>query len=145
MQKAQYSTHRFPESAFQRLLGFHVTEWNVDHAILELQLTEHHLNRNGVVHGGLLSTLLDTAMGHSGLYCPYPGHVRHGVTLSLTTNFTAQASSGVLRAIGIRRTGGHRIFSATAEVLDAENRVIALGQGTFQIRRGSEALEGVPL
>jgi uncharacterized protein (TIGR00369 family) len=134
-----------PAYGIQRLLGFRVTEWSEDRAVVELKLTADHLNRSGVVHGGVLTTLLDTALGFSGLYCPYPGRIRRAVTLSLTTSFTGQAREGVIRAIGTRRAGGRRIYNATGEVLDADGRILALGEGTFRLRSGSETLDGEPL
>lgn len=128
----------------QRTLGFRISEWEDGRAVVEMPITEAHLNRSGILHGGMLTTLLDTAMGHCGIYCPYPGRVRKCITLSMTTSFTGQASGGVIRAIGTRRAGGSRIYTASGEVVDEQGNVLAIGEGTFRLRSGSESLEGVP-
>ena len=46
-----------------KTIGFEITEFTEGNCIVELPITEEHLNAGGVVHGGLHATLLDTAMG----------------------------------------------------------------------------------
>ncbi len=129
---------------YQRLLGMYICEWRDDYAVVELDIGEQHLNRSGIVHGGVLTSLLDTALSLAGLYCPVPGHVRKGMTLSLTSTFIAPARGGVLRAVGRRRGGGRATFMASGEVLDAEDNIVAMGEGTFRIRRDSQSSAGEP-
>jgi len=129
---------------YQRLLGMYISEWRDDYVVVELDIGEQHLNRSGIVHGGVLTSLLDTALSLAGLYCPVPGHVRKGMTLSLTSTFIAPARSGVLRAVGRRRGGGRATFMASGEVLDAEDNIVAIGEGTFRIRRDSQSAAGEP-
>jgi uncharacterized protein (TIGR00369 family) len=111
---------------------------------ISLVLRPEHLNRAGVVHGGLLATLLDHGGGACGLYCPVPGNARYGMTLSLTCNFVAQTNTGVLTTIGRRTAGGRKIYFAQTEVLGADGVVIASGTSVHRFRGGSESPEGVP-
>lgn len=134
-----------PPSGFQQLLGYRLAEWGEDKAVIELTLDPQHCNRAGVVHGGVLATLIDTACGFSATWCPFPGRVRRVMTLSLSTTFTGQARLGVIRAVGRKRGGGSRIVFCTAEVFDAEARLIAMGEGTYRYRSGCEAPDGVPM
>ncbi|RAU21582.1 PaaI family thioesterase [Paramagnetospirillum kuznetsovii] len=134
-----------PTSGFQDLLGYHLAEWAEGHAVLELAVERKHCNRAGVVHGGVLATLIDTSCGFSATYCPVPGRVRRVVTLSLTSSFLGQARHGIIRAVGRMRAGGSRIVFCSAEVLDEDGKLIAMGEGSFRYRTGSKALEGVPL
>ena len=60
-------------SAFNALIGFQISEWREDYVMLGLKLEPKHLNRSGVVHGGVLATLLDAAGGFCGCYCSVPG------------------------------------------------------------------------
>ena len=46
-----------------KTIGFEITEFTEGNCIVELPITEEHLNAGGVVHGGLHATMLDTAMG----------------------------------------------------------------------------------
>lgn len=130
---------------FHNLLGYRQVSWEENRAVLELELQPKHINRGGVVHGGVLSSLLDIALADAGTYCPYPGRMRKAITLSLTTTFTGQCSSGVIRVIAERRAGGQRIFNSSGEVRDEAGNLLAIGEGTFRIRSGSEKPEGVPI
>lgn len=132
-----------PPSGFQGLLGYRLAAWDDGHAVLELDVGPQHLNRAGVLHGGVLTTLLDTVMGFAGTWCPYPGRRRTTVTLSLSTAFTGQASSGTVRATARKAAGGTRIYTCTGEVAGPDGTVLALGQGTFRYRTGSEDPRGV--
>lgn len=133
-----------PRSGFQELMGFRLVEWRENEAVVELQVEPRHLNRAGVIHGGVLATLLDSVLGYAGCWCPYPGRFRSAVTLSLTTAFTGQVSAGRLRAVGRKGPGGTRIYVCTGEVADDKGLVLATAQGTFRYRTGSERPEGVP-
>lgn len=132
------------ESGFRDLIGFRVVEWSPDYSVVELDIAPHHLNRSKVLHGGVITTLIDCVCGYAGCHCTRPGHVRKAVTLSLTTSFTGQATGGIVRAIGHKRAGGKRIFVATAEVINDKGEVIAIGESTQRYRSGSEHPEGVP-
>ncbi|WP_119166751.1 PaaI family thioesterase [Algihabitans albus] len=128
---------------FQITLGFRVAEWSDGHCVLALEVDERHTNRSGVLHGGVISSLLDQAMSLTGLYCPHPDRVRRSVTLSMSTNFTGQCSGGQVRAIGRLQARGRRIYSCSGEVLGPDGALLGIGTGTFRLRRGSETSEGV--
>lgn len=130
---------------FHSLLGYRQVSWEEGRAVLELTVDQRHINLAGVIHGGVLTSLLDIACAEAGTYCPYPGRMRKAITLTLTTTFTGQCSGGTIRVVGTKRAGGSRIFNSSGEVFDAEGRLLAFGEGTFRIRSGSEKPEGVPI
>ena len=132
------------ESAFNTLIGFQINEWREDYVMLELELEPKHLNRSGVVHGGVLATLLDAAGGFCGCYCSVPGNVRRALTLSTTTNFTGQAKAGVIRTVARKGAGGRKVFFTTMEIFNDQDELIAMGSGTYRYRSGSETVEGSP-
>jgi uncharacterized protein (TIGR00369 family) len=132
------------ESGFRGLVGFRLVEWQPDFAVLELDIGPQHLNRSKVLHGGVMTTLIDTVCGYAGCHCSVPGNTRKAMTLSLTTSFTGQASKGIIRAIGRKRSGGRKIYVATAEVFNGTGELIALGESTQRYRSGSETMEGSP-
>ncbi len=131
------------QAGFHHLLGTRLVEWDRDRVVLELAVRPELLNLGGVVHGGVLSTLVDSACGFAGAWSPEPGHVRKSVTLSLTTNFTGQVTEGTLRAVGRKVAGGRRIYTGVAEVFNDAGELVATGQGTFRYRSGSESETGV--
>ena len=79
-----------------------------------------------------MTTMIDFAGGLAGLYYSSSENLRKAVTLSLTTSFLAPASSGVVQAIGQKRSGGRRIFVSTIEVIDEAGKLIALGEATYR-------------
>src|SRR5690606_21970457 len=130
---------------FHNLLGYRQVAWEDGKAVIELDIQPQHLNLAGVLHGGVLTSLLDIALAEAGTYCPYPGRMRKAVTLSLTTTFPGQCPGGVIQVTGIKRAGGSRIFNSTGEVRDQNGNLLALAEGTFRLRSGSENPEGMPL
>lgn len=130
---------------FHKVLGYEQASWAENEAVITVKLQPHHLNLAGVIHGGVLTSLLDIALAQAGTYCPYPGRMRKAITLSLTTSFTGQCSGGTITVTGAKRAGGSRIFNSTGEVRDDQGNLLAIGEGTFRIRSGSESPEGVPI
>lgn len=130
--------------AFGRLLGFEIVEWEDGHCRMTMTIRPGHLNRSGVLHGGIVSTLLDTACGYAATWCRKPGHVRWVVSVTLTTHFTGQAREGVLTTIARKRGGGRKIVMASAEVRDAGGSLIGFGDGVVRYRSGSEDPDGIP-
>jgi len=131
-------------SAFNEIIGFRITDWREDYVELGLELQPMHLNRSGVVHGGVLATLIDAAGGFAGCYCRVPGNIRRALTLAMNTQFTGQAQAGLIKAVGRKTAGGRKIFFASIEVFSAAGDLIAVGQGTYRYRTGSETLDGSP-
>lgn len=126
------------------LLGYSFTEWQEGRVVGELLLGPQHLNRAGILHGGVLCTMIDAACGAAGLYSPDPARRRTSVTLSLNTIFTGQARGGLVRVTAWQRTGGRQIYTSAAEVRSEEGELLAHGHGTFRWLRGSDSPKGIP-
>ncbi|MBQ0752150.1 MAG: PaaI family thioesterase, partial [Roseovarius sp.] len=94
-----------PPSALQTHLGYRLIAWSKDFARLELPLEPYLMNRQGLPHGGIHATMLDTAMGFAGCYTGDPEQQQMALTLSLTVNYLGQATGARLIAEA-RRTGG---------------------------------------
>ncbi|MBI4185392.1 MAG: PaaI family thioesterase [Proteobacteria bacterium] len=131
-------------SPYHDLIGFRLVEWREDFARAQLAVAEHHLNRSGVVHGGVFLSLLDQIAGFAGLYAPAPGGPRFAVTLSISCSFMGQARAGVLTAIGRKVGGGRNIYMTRSEVRDEAGAALALAQGVHRYRAGSEPAGGAP-
>lgn len=132
-------------SGFRQLVGYRVSEWRDGEAAIVLTIGPRHLNRGGVLHGGVIATLIDAAGGYAGCFCGRPGRVRRSITISLSTQFLAPVTTGVLTARGRVRGGGKRIFMSTVEVHDGDGTLVALGEGVYRYKSGSETPEGVAL
>lgn len=131
-------------SPFLEMVGTKIEEWREGYARVTLKIEHHHLNRAGVIHGGVLATLLDHGGGICGLYCAKPGNTRLGMTLSLTCNFIAQAKAGTVTVIGRQTAAGRKIYFAATEVTDENGKILATGTSVHRFRGGSESPDGVP-
>ncbi|BDW97947.1 hypothetical protein MACH10_36320 [Thalassospira tepidiphila] len=131
-------------SGLQDHLGYRLVEWAEDYAVVELDVQNHHCNRAGILHGGVLTTLMDTASGYAVCFCPVPGNVRKSLTLSLTTNFLGMARDGLVRVVARKQGGGRKVVFTEATAYDADGNVIGTSTGTFKYHRGSEDPSGVP-
>lgn len=136
------SADHYSDSPFLQMLDTRLDEWRDGFARIKLQLQPFHLNRSGVVHGGVLAALLDHAGGMSGLHCSVPGNRRYGMTLSLTSNFIGQARAGFIIATGTRVSSGRKVFYANSEVRTDDGVILASGTGVYRYRGGSETHEG---
>jgi uncharacterized protein (TIGR00369 family) len=130
---------------FHDHLGIRVAEWRDGYCRLVCDAAEHHANRSGIVHGGVLLSLMDQAAAFAGLFCPVPGRVRRAVTLDLDCRFTGQAAlGGRLSAEGQVVTAGRNVFFARTEIRDEAGRLVAYGASTHRYREGSGDPQGVP-
>ena len=120
--------------ALQVLLGFAVTGWAENYARIELPLSDRLTNRQGLPHGGIHATLLDSAMGFAGCYTGDPDHRQMALTLSLTVNYLGQAQGGKLIAEGWRTGGGHKTYFAEGSISDSTGQQVATATGVFRYR-----------
>lgn len=130
-------------SGFREALGFTVTEWAPNKAVLHVDMNEKHLNRNGFVHGGVFMSLLDSAAGLSGTYCSVPGNVRRCITVSMNTHFISPVKEGRLRVEADLVSRGRKMFFVEARI-SSDDGLVATGQGVLRYVLGGEKEEGVP-
>lgn len=121
-------------SALQTHLGYRMTGWSEGFARIEIPLAPCLMNRQGLPHGGIHATLLDTAMGYAGCYTGDPAHRQLALTLSLTVHYLAQARGRWLIAEARRTGGGLSTYFADGTVRDDTGLVIATGSGVFRLR-----------
>jgi uncharacterized protein (TIGR00369 family) len=125
-----------PLGGFADLVGYRLGQWREDYAEILLEVDSRHLNRSGVPHGGVLTTLIDAACGYAGCHAAAPGVTRRAFTLSLECHFIAATAAGDRLTVSARRTGGGRqVFFSRAEVHDQNGRLIAQGAGVYRYRR----------
>lgn len=99
--------------------------------VLALRVQPKHLNLRGIVHGGLLVTLADSALGHA------INHARQQplgvVTVSLTTDFveTARLGDWIEAEVDIQRVGGRMAFANC--YLHVGERRILRASGVFAV------------
>jgi uncharacterized protein (TIGR00369 family) len=99
--------------------------------IMGLRLAKPHTNARGLIHGGLIASLADNAMGYS---CGQAlGGTLSLVTISLAVDFVGSAQIGQWLAIEpeVIRTGSTICFAQS--LIKADDAVIARANGTFRV------------
>lgn len=117
---------------FLSLLGTYIVSQNTGSITLGMALCPMHLNRQGVLQGGVISALLDAAGGYAGLAQDPSDKRGMGLTISLAINFIAAIKSGIVLAKGNVVGGGKTIYYATSTLETTEGLLIATAQGSFK-------------
>jgi uncharacterized protein (TIGR00369 family) len=118
-------------------LGLKVVDAGEGTAVVEMTTTEDMANHSGFVHGGMISTLADSAMGRS-LRTLKPGVVR-AMSFDLKLTFIAAAEIGeTLSATGSVIHAGRRTVVAGCRVEGRDGRLVATGSATFAVTREKE-------
>ena len=129
---------------FHTLIGIEILEWRDRFAKIALDVLPKHLNGAGIIHGGMLMTMLDEAGSLCGLWCGVRGNRRWSVTVDLDCRFVGQAKGGRIFGTGEMVSHGRSLYFTRTEIVDAGGRVLAYGASSHKWRRGSETTEGVP-
>jgi uncharacterized protein (TIGR00369 family) len=95
-----------------------LTGWSEGFARVEMAVSDKVMNRQGIPHGGVHATLMDSAMGYSGCYTGDPDARQMALTLSLTINYLAQAQGARLIAEGRVTGGGRKTYFAESSLRD---------------------------
>lgn len=99
----------------------------------ECEPDESHYNPIGVVHGGLVCTLLDTVLGCAGHSTLDAGFGYTSIDISVDYLRPITAASGPLRAVGTVTKPGRRVIFATGEVTDASGALVATARSSLLV------------
>lgn len=116
---------------FNQYLGIHLDRMDAGHAEARIDLGPQHTNNRGVAHGGVVSSLLDSAMGAAVIsaipkdwWC---------ATTGLAIQFLAGAREGTITASGTVTRRGRSIAFVRGEARDPAGALIATAQGTWHL------------
>ena len=121
------------------LLGMWISEVSEGRVVFALEAAEYHYNPLGTVHGGVMATLLDSAMG-----CAVQSTLPAGTsytTLELKVNYLRPVTSktGMLYCEGKVIYVGGRIATAESRLTDTDGKLYAHGTTTCIVLRPSSA------
>ncbi len=128
-----FLTGDLPPPPFMQLLGIRIVSVEPSTVAFEFDPAEFMYSPLGNVHGGIVTVLLDTAMG-----CSFHTTLSAGTgytTLELKVNFLkpVTAKAGTLRAEGHVIHAGSRVATADARLLDSKQGLYAHATSTLMI------------
>jgi uncharacterized protein (TIGR00369 family) len=127
---------RIAASRFHTWAGMDVVQAAPGEVTVSMDVDEGHVNLQGLVHGGMLAILADTACGLSIRSVIEPGRLH--VTADLDIHFLSAAHPGRLYGRGKAIKIGRSLAFAEASIEDGEGALLARAQSRFSVR-GTEA------
>ena len=122
----------YSEFPLRTFLDFTIDDGIGGEAVAALDVSDRHLNPNGVVHGGVVFTLVDTAMGRATMSVLEEGRICASIEVAVRylrpiTDGRLVATASVLRA-------GRRIVHLEGRVtVDGDDRPVAVVQASFTV------------
>jgi uncharacterized protein (TIGR00369 family) len=132
------SSGLIPAPPAAALVGFEPSFVMPGRVVFAYEPREDHYNTLGAVHGGILTTVLDTVMG-----CAVSSKLEPGiapVTIELKTSFVHPVTldSGILRAEGVVVHPGSRVATAEARLEGEDGTLYAHASSTWLISNLAE-------
>jgi len=122
--REKFQTNHFPNS-----VGIEIDAIEPGRARLSLEVTERHLQLQGVMHGGATATLIDTAVAFAIAGASEPG--ARFTTVEMKINYLLAIRTGRIVADAHLIRDGRRIVVAECDVHDANGRLAAKGLLTY--------------
>ncbi|MFB9748636.1 PaaI family thioesterase [Leifsonia shinshuensis] len=122
-----------PAPPIANLMGMTLTEAELGRAVFVCEPDESHYNPIGTVHGGLVCTLLDSAIG-----CAVHSTLAQGqgyTSIEIKVNYLRPvfASSGALTASATVTKPGNRVAFADGVVTDGSGKTVATATGSLLV------------
>lgn len=129
---------------YAQFLGMQLTEVGDGTAVFTMPVSEQLYNANDVVHGGALTSLLDSAMGLAVISTLQDGEDFTAVELKVNFLKPVTASSGPLRCTGQVLQRGRPVVIAEAECFDRDGQQVARATSSNLVVTERTELSAVP-
>jgi uncharacterized protein (TIGR00369 family) len=122
---------KFHFSNTARQFGFRLKDAAAGRATLQMKVQPRHMQVHGVVHGGVLASLADTAGGLA-LYLALPRGSR-AATVEMKINFLEPVQSGTVFAEARILRQGKYLAVVECDLMDGHGRMVGKSLMTFSI------------
>lgn len=114
---------------FAKLLELELEDVGLGTATLALNVRKELTQNQGIVHGGAIASLIDTATAFAILSLLTPKE--RVTTVDLTISYLRPVSLGRLRAVAKVIRAGRRLFVVSAEVFDNDGKLANTALSTY--------------
>jgi uncharacterized protein (TIGR00369 family) len=114
---------------FAQLLGLKLDDVGRGTATMALEVRKDLTQNLGVVHGGAIASLIDTATAFAILSLLSPEE--RVTTVDLTISYLRPVTEGRMRAVAKVVRGGRRLFVVSADVLDEAGNLVSTALSTY--------------
>jgi len=126
-------------TGFNKALGIEPIRAVQGESELGLELRSEHLNSAGIVHGGVLASLLDCAAG-AAIFSVLPD-TEFAPTTTMSISYLSAVSDGALIAKAKVQKKGRRMVYCESAVY-SESTLLATAQLSFMVMRRDAAFKG---
>jgi uncharacterized protein (TIGR00369 family) len=129
-----------PPIPYDGFMGFRLRSWSPDGAVVEADVDGRFANPTGVLHGGVLMGLADSAMGLTvtGLL----GEGQAGTNTDLQMRFLRPTKLGKLTATARVVRKGRRTLVLECDVADAAGKLVARASSNFLVLDAKDFAQG---
>ena len=120
---------KFELNHFPKLVGIEIDDIEPGRAKLSLDVSEKHRQLQGIMHGGAIATLIDTAVAFAIVGASEPG--AKFTTIEMKLNYLSPIIEGRVIADARLIRDGKRIVVAECDVFDAAGKMAAKGLLTY--------------
>ena len=129
------------EGPFFRHMSMRVTELGLGYSKVEAEISKKHMNPFGALHGGVYSSVIDTAAYWSA-YCDLPEE-QGLVTIDLKVDFLAPVFDQTVIVRGKRIKGGKTIYLAEAQMFSQNEKLVAHGTSKLMVINRKQTMSEV--
>jgi uncharacterized protein (TIGR00369 family) len=119
----------FASVPYAKFLGLELGEMKPGEASLHLEVRDELRQNQGVVHGGAVASLIDTASAFAVVTQLEPNE--RVTTTDLTIHYLRPVTAGRLTATARTVRAGRRLFVLSVEVRDNQQKLIATAVTTY--------------
>ena len=114
---------------FAKLLGIELDSQEPGHAVMSMKIRDEHKQNHGVVHGGGVAALIDSAMALA--IMPMLAENERTTTVDLTIHYLRPLTEGTARASARVIRAGRRVITVSAELFDHNGKLAATAISTY--------------
>jgi acyl-CoA thioesterase len=120
---------KFDTNHFPKMLGLELESIEPGRAVLSVAVRTELLQLQGVMHGGAIASLIDTAVAFAIIGVSQPQD--RFTTVEMKVNYLAAIREGKITATAWLIRNGRRIIVAECDVHDSQGRLAAKGLLTY--------------
>jgi uncharacterized protein (TIGR00369 family) len=115
--------------SFSKLIGMKLVDLRPDEAVIRIEMRDDLRQPDGVLHGGVTATLIDTAMAFA-IRTRLPVN-ESSATIDLTVHFLRPHTTGTITCTARIVRAGKRIFTMAADVVNEDGKLVATAVSTY--------------
>jgi uncharacterized protein (TIGR00369 family) len=128
-EQKQMAANALKNAPFPKLVGLELVEFEYGEASIKLAMRDELRQPYGLLHGGATATLIDTATAFAVISTQAAGE--QSTTVDLTIHYLRPHTSGEIVCTAKIVRAGRRITTVSAEVANAEGKLIATALSTY--------------